>query len=115
MPIYEYECLTCGGHFEIVQKFSDKPKRKCEACGGRIKKLISASAFHLKGTGWYVTDYAAKAKAETPTPSDTPAKADTTPETTPKQAASESARAPSKAAKTTKTATGAATSTQAGD
>lgn len=64
MPIYEYECQNCRGIFEIVQKFSDKPKRTCESCGGRLKKLISTAAFHLKGSGWYATDYAAKQKTE---------------------------------------------------
>ena len=58
MPIYEYECTRCGQQTEIWQKFSDPPVTKCELCKGRMKKLISQSTFHLKGTGWYVTDYA---------------------------------------------------------
>lgn len=60
MPIYEYECTKCGQQTEIWQKFSDPPIRKCEVCSGKMKKLISQSTFHLKGTGWYVTDYASK-------------------------------------------------------
>lgn len=60
MPIYEYECETCGTVEEIFQKFSDKPLTRCSHCSGRMHKLISQSSFHLKGTGWYVTDYAAK-------------------------------------------------------
>ncbi len=60
MPIYEYACTKCGQQTEIWQKFSDPPITKCEACRGRMKKLISQSTFHLKGTGWYVTDYASK-------------------------------------------------------
>ena len=60
MPIYEYECLDCGAVEEALQKFSDKPLRKCSACSGKLRKLISNSAFHLKGSGWYVTDYAKK-------------------------------------------------------
>lgn len=60
MPIYEYECTKCGQQSEIWQKFSDPPITKCEVCRGRMKKLISQSTFHLKGTGWYVTDYASK-------------------------------------------------------
>ena len=60
MPIYEYECTKCGQQTEIWQKFSDPPITKCEVCRGRMKKLISQSTFHLKGTGWYVTDYASK-------------------------------------------------------
>ena len=58
MPIYEYECRGCGEHHEFIQKFSDSPKRKCPSCGkSRLRKLISAAAFHLKGDGWYVTDF----------------------------------------------------------
>ena len=58
MPIYEYECTKCGREFEVIQGFSDRPVRKCEKCGGRVHKLVSQSSFHLKGSGWYVTDYA---------------------------------------------------------
>jgi predicted nucleic acid-binding Zn ribbon protein len=43
-----------------MQKFSDPPISECESCHGKMKKLISQSTFHLKGTGWYVTDYASK-------------------------------------------------------
>ncbi|MBW2137776.1 MAG: zinc ribbon domain-containing protein [Deltaproteobacteria bacterium] len=62
MPIYEYECSKCGHQVEVWQKFSDKPLSRCELCNGKMKKLISQSTFHLKGTGWYVTDYASKDK-----------------------------------------------------
>ena len=58
MPLYEYECDACGHRFEVIQKFSDQPIDKCPKCGGRIHKLKSAPAFHLKGSGWYITDYA---------------------------------------------------------
>src|SRR5262252_7525961 len=57
MPIYEYRCLDCGHQFELLQKFSDPPAETCTACSGTVQKLISRSAFHLKGSGWYVTDY----------------------------------------------------------
>jgi putative FmdB family regulatory protein len=60
MPIYEYQCTHCGRVQEILQKISDKPLTKCSRCSGRMHKLISQSSFHLKGTGWYVTDYANK-------------------------------------------------------
>ena len=59
MPIYEYECEKCGKILEIMQKFSDAPLSECE-CHGKLKKLISSSSFHLKGSGWYVTDYKGK-------------------------------------------------------
>ena len=65
MPIYEYECRGCGELHEFIQKFSDSPKRKCPSCGKlRLKKLISAAAFHLKGDGWYVTDFRDKGKSK---------------------------------------------------
>ena len=63
MPIYEYECNACGDKHEFIQKFSESPKRKCPSCGEpRLKRLISAAAFHLKGEGWYVTDFRDKDK-----------------------------------------------------
>ena len=58
MPIYEYQCKKCGTIEEALQKFSDKPLTKCRHCSGKLHKLVSRSSFHLKGTGWYVTDYA---------------------------------------------------------
>ncbi len=64
MPIYEYQCQKCQGVFEILQGFNDKPARKCESCGGKLKRLISLSAFHLKGSGWYETDYGKKKVSE---------------------------------------------------
>jgi putative FmdB family regulatory protein len=57
MPIYEYECTDCGKRFEIFQKISDKPLTKCKFCKGHLNKLISNCSFHLKGSGWYATDY----------------------------------------------------------
>lgn len=67
MPIYEYGCTKCGRIEEVVQKFSDKPVTRCPACSGKLQKLISQSTFHLKGAGWYVTDYANKSgKASAP-------------------------------------------------
>lgn len=60
MPIYEYECTKCNKIHEVIQKFSDDPLKNCPDCGGEIRKLISPSTFILKGTGWYVTDYARK-------------------------------------------------------
>lgn len=57
MPIYEYQCENCGKQFEIFQKIADPPLTECRVCKGTLHKLISQCAFHLKGTGWYVTDY----------------------------------------------------------
>jgi putative FmdB family regulatory protein len=60
MPIYEYECRKCKAHTEVLQKIADKPLVKCRKCGGRLEKQWSQSGFQFKGSGWYVTDYAAK-------------------------------------------------------
>jgi len=61
MPIYEYVCNACGHEFEEWQKITDSPVKKCPACGKRkVERLVSLSAFHLKGSGWYVTDYGGK-------------------------------------------------------
>jgi putative FmdB family regulatory protein len=60
MPIYEYECLKCGKTAEAMQRFSDPPLTQCSHCKGEMRKLISASTFHLKGSGWYTTDYCGK-------------------------------------------------------
>jgi len=56
MPLYEYE-REDGSRFELLQKFSDEPISECPTTGQKVKRLISESAFHLKGTGWYKTDY----------------------------------------------------------
>src|SRR5262249_17718057 len=60
MPLYEYQCKKCGHRFEKIQKFSDKPVKKCPECGGPVEQVISAPAVQFKGSGWYVTDYAKK-------------------------------------------------------
>jgi putative FmdB family regulatory protein len=58
MPIYEYQCAECGFYLEVMQKISDGPLRKCPSCGrSRLKRLISAPVFRLKGSGWYETDF----------------------------------------------------------
>ena len=57
MPLYEYQCKKCKHRFEQIQKFSDKPVKKCPKCGGPVEKLISTSSVQFKGSGWYVSDY----------------------------------------------------------
>jgi putative FmdB family regulatory protein len=59
MPIYEYQCQKCGT-FELTQRITEKPLGRCPTCKGKVKKLISNTSFQLKGTGWYITDYARK-------------------------------------------------------
>jgi putative FmdB family regulatory protein len=66
VPLYEYECKKCKHRFEKIRKFSDPPLKKCPECGGPIEQMISAPAVQFKGTGWYVTDYAAKSPAKEP-------------------------------------------------
>ncbi|HUQ51580.1 MAG TPA: FmdB family zinc ribbon protein [Gammaproteobacteria bacterium] len=64
MPIYEYRCRACGHHLEALQKMTEAPLRKCPECGkSQLKRLVSASQFRLKGSGWYETDF--KNKNET--------------------------------------------------
>jgi putative FmdB family regulatory protein len=60
MPLYEYECQKCGQRTEVLQSFNEAPRTVCPACGGDLKKLLSAPAVQFKGSGWYVTDYAGK-------------------------------------------------------
>ena len=94
MPLYEYECDTCGHRFEVIQKFSDAPHTTCPKCGGAVRKLLSSPAIQFKGSVWYITDYARKntagsgttkegagdkdkpaaSSSETPAKSDAPAK-----------------------------------------
>ena len=57
MPIYEYRCKKCGQHVELIQKVGEVPRRKCGKCGGRLEKLVSRTAFVLKGGGWYNEGY----------------------------------------------------------
>lgn len=66
MPIYEYECKSCGV-YELSQKITEPAREKCETCGAPVRRLISATSFALKGSGWYVTDYAGKGKNEAKT------------------------------------------------
>ena len=60
MPIYEYTCQKCGETIEAMQKITDKPLARHTRCGGRLEKQWSQTSFQLKGSGWYVTDYAGR-------------------------------------------------------
>jgi putative FmdB family regulatory protein len=60
VPIYEYQCKSCGHELEAIQKLSDDPLKECPACGDlELTKLVSAAGFRLKGGGWYETDFKA--------------------------------------------------------
>ena len=62
MPIYEYECTQCGERSEVFQKVTDQPLRTCNKCSGTLRKVLSQTAFVLKGSGWYITDYPSDAR-----------------------------------------------------
>ena len=65
MPFYEYECQACKFYTEVMQKISDAPLVKCPSCGKRrLKKLVSAPVFRLKGGGWYETDFKSDKEAK---------------------------------------------------
>ena len=88
MPIYEYECGTCGHRLEAIQKMNEPVLKDCPACGqSALKKLISAPGFQLKGSGWYVTDFKGGGKKEKSESSDTKS-SDTKDSTPPKKKAS---------------------------
>lgn len=66
MPIYEYLCDGCGHEMELIQKMSDDPMKDCPICKeSKLKKLISATGFRLKGSGWYETDFKNSKKSST--------------------------------------------------
>ncbi len=62
MPIYEYQCNGCNHRTEILQRLNEKKRPRCGECGGSMKRVISPSAFILKGSGWYVTDYPSESR-----------------------------------------------------
>lgn len=63
MPIYEYQCESCGHELEVLQKMADAPLVECPQCGApSLKKRLSAVGFRLKGGGWYETDFKSGSK-----------------------------------------------------
>jgi putative FmdB family regulatory protein len=65
MPIYEYQCQACGQHHEAIQKMSEPALKKCPHCGkAKLRRLISAPVFRLKGSGWYETDFKSDKEAK---------------------------------------------------
>ncbi len=75
MPIYEYKCPKCG-EFEVTQRITENALKKCPTCKGKVERQLSRTSFILKGTGWYVTDYAKKPSGDAAV-KDAAAKADT--------------------------------------
>lgn len=107
MPIYEYQCQKCGT-FEVSQRITEKPLGKCPTCKGKVKKLISNTSFQLKGTGWYITDYARKgangdAKSDNGSKSTAESKSSTEPK-------SETKKTDSSSSKSDKSSTSSSTS-----
>jgi len=108
MPIYEYVCQACGHDLEALQKLSDAPLTECPKCGKpKLKKMVSAAGFRLKGAGWYETDFKkgsdkkknltggsdggeSKAEAKTETKTETKAEVKAEAKPAPKPAASSS-------------------------
>ena len=66
MPVYEYQCNSCNDRFELRRKFSDEPVKECPKCGGEVTKLISSTAFTLKGGGWHAEGYGGKKSDKAP-------------------------------------------------
>lgn len=65
MPTYEYACVECGNHIEVVQSMSDPPLAVCAACGGRLRKVFSPIGIVFKGSGFYRTDSRGKSSSST--------------------------------------------------
>jgi putative FmdB family regulatory protein len=66
LPLYEYKCAKCGHRFEKIESVNASETKKCPKCGARAARMASAPAIQFKGSGWYVTDYAGKGSAATP-------------------------------------------------
>ncbi len=100
MPIYAYRCERCGHAKDVIQKFSDAPLTTCPECGAdAFRKQLTAPAFQLKGSGWYVTDFRDSGrKAAKPDAATADAKADATTDAKPDGAAAPADAAPAKAA-----------------
>jgi putative FmdB family regulatory protein len=114
MPIYEYKCQKCGT-FETTQKITDRPLARCPTCKSKVKKLISNTSFQLKGTGWYITDYARKgqngdAKSGNGSKSSSETKSESS-STSKDQASAESKKSESSSSKSDKSSASSSTST----
>lgn len=83
MPIYEYKCKKCGKEFEIFRSITDSGRKSCIFCKGPTQKLISRTTFHLRGSGWYATDYGGKKAPVSETASEAKTSADSTNDATP--------------------------------
>ena len=106
MPVYEYECKACGRDFEYQQRMVDPDKTTCEVCGGSLERLISRTAFSLKGGGWYKDLYASPKPAE--------AKSDAKPDTAKSDAPAASADKPAASSPSSSSDSGGKSNTGSG-
>jgi putative FmdB family regulatory protein len=109
MPIYEYQCQKCGT-FEATQRITEKPLSKCPTCKGKVKKLISNTSFQLKGTGWYVTDYARKGNNKEAGKGENGAKSSSEPKTESKTESKNESKTESSSTSTKSSSTSSSTS-----
>jgi putative FmdB family regulatory protein len=65
MPIYEYECLSCGVRFERRQSVTEPNIETCPDCGSKVRKVFHPAGIIFKGSGFYKTDYASGANSVT--------------------------------------------------
>lgn len=103
MPIYEYDCPVCG-RFEVIQKFSDDTLKQCPNCAEKgekqvVTRAVSAAAFHLKGGGWYKTDYASSGSSSSSSSSSSSKSSSSESTTTKTAEASSTTSTPDKPAK----------------
>jgi putative FmdB family regulatory protein len=109
MPIYEYTCKRCG-NFETMQGITEEPLKKCPTCGAKVTKLISRSAFHLKGSGWYATDYGKNSSSSSKTDDSKPTTSETKTSTSKDDGSSATSSSSSAASSTTKESSAASSS-----
>ena len=112
MPIYEYQCQKCGT-IEVTQRITEKPLAKCPTCKGKVKRLISNTSFQLKGTGWYITDYARKGQTNGESKSDGSSKSTSSSDTKSESKKSESTKNESKKSESSTSSEKSSTSTTA--
>ena len=74
MPLYEYQCQSCGVRFERRQHITDEPVKVCPECGGEVHRLIHPVGIIFKGSGFYVTDNRAKSSTAPPRSTQKPSK-----------------------------------------
>ena len=97
MPTYEYACMSCGRHVEVVQSFSDEPLRTCEVCGGPLKRVFHPVGIVLKGSGFYSTDNrSSRSKLATPSESKKESSSESKPSETKSSETKSDTKSPSK-------------------